>query len=102
MDTVNSDKSKTEKSQRLPFCTRRNIKERYKNKTLKIKVSATMLDEKVKLLDGFCSIPDITEYYHIIITVITNYTMLLDSGNTRIEIYLNKIGEQKVKTRSLS
>lgn len=61
-----------------------------------------MLDEKVKLLDGFCSIPDITEYYRIIITVITNYTMLLDSGNTRIEIYLNKIGEQKVKTRSLS
>ena len=50
-----------------------------------------MLDDKFKLLDGFCSIPDISECYNIIIT---NYTMPLASDNTRIEIYLNKIGEQ--------
>lgn len=53
-----------------------------------------MLDDKFKLLDGFCSIPDISECYNIIITVMTNYTMPLASDNTRIEIYLNKIGEQ--------
>lgn len=50
-----------------------------------------MLDDKFKLLDGFCSIPDISECYNIIIT---NYTMSLASDNTQIEIYLNKIGEQ--------
>ena len=50
-----------------------------------------MLDDKFKLLDDFCSIPDISECYNIIIT---NYTMSLASDNTQIEIYLNKIGEQ--------
>ena len=54
-----------------------------------------MLNKKFKLLDGFCSIPDISEYYNIIITVITNHIMPLDFDNTSIEIHLNKL-EQNI------